>query len=308
MEANGLQLNDKDCSYCVVCGIADTIDQPLRNCSRCKCAKYCCVEHQKNDFAIHKKYCKQIGRANSTLDNIGNIDAARNLGMMRRSNQQDEQIIDNMKARVILVDAIVCMAYNATVPYSNVRYLYRKALDLLIDMFATDQGFRGITERLATVLLLLGFDEYCEGFYHVILDHEHCLKLDANGTQLGCEIWSKPDFLHQVFQFWKEGRAETFNTLVPNIPGFEALVFLLIEHRKEGTKDHNAETYQRTETLETKLSPGLLSMMIDSCNQENPTAVDYQIADHMYAQTPTKTPIEYWLLLKKCSSSEHYIV
>jgi hypothetical protein len=228
--------------------------------------------------------------------------------MMGRSDQQDEQIIDTLKARVLLVDAIVCMAYHATVPYSKVQYLYGKALDLLIDMFATDQYYRGITERLVTVLLLLGFDDYCEGFYHVILDHKHCLKVDANGTQLGCEIWSKPDFLHQVFQFWKEGRAEAFSNLVLNIPRFEALVFLLIEkHRKKGTKDENVETYQRMETLETKLSPGLLSMMIDSCHQENPTPVDHQIADDLYTQTPTKTPIEYWLLLKKCSLRETMI-
>jgi hypothetical protein len=109
--------------------------------------------------------------------------------MLGRTNQEDEQIIENMRARTKLVDAVVCMAYNAIVPYSKVCYLYGKALDLLIDMFTTDQCDRGTTERLVTVLLLLAFDEYCEGFYHVILDAEHCLRVDSNGTQLGCEIW-----------------------------------------------------------------------------------------------------------------------
>ena len=60
-------------------------------------------------------------------------------------------------------------------------------------------------------------------------------------------------------------------------------------------------------TLKTKLSPGMLSMMIDTCNQENPTPVDHQIANNIYKQTPDKTPIESWLLLKQCMSSETMI-
>ena len=105
-----------------------------------------------------------------------------------RTHRQEEHIIDNMKARIALVDSIVCTAFNATVPFSDVRHLHVTALDLLMDIFTMDQYSMGIPERIVTTLLLRGVDEQSEGFYHIILDEEHCLKVDFNGTQSRCEI------------------------------------------------------------------------------------------------------------------------
>jgi len=305
MDANGLRRCEE--SYCIFCGIFESSSSNdkqtlLKRCSRCKTAKYCCVEHQRSDFKVHKLYCKPIAQAKAALVTIGNIDVARNIYMLTRTKQQDQQIIAYMKAREKIADCMVGMAFHSSVPYSKVGYIYETVLDVLLDMFRTDQVHMGLPERLATILLLLGFDQYCEAFYRVILDGAHFMKIDSEGTELGCEIWSKPDFLRRVHQFWMEGRAEPLANILSNMPPFEAVVFLLIEQRMVDRNNVNGMQLSfQVPALEKKLSPGLVSWMRETYNQKL-VAVDKQIADDLYKQSPNKTPIEYWLLLKICSA------
>eukprot|EP01104_Vermistella_antarctica_P015233 TRINITY_DN493_c2_g1_i1.p2 TRINITY_DN493_c2_g1~~TRINITY_DN493_c2_g1_i1.p2 ORF type:complete len:222 (-),score=31.16 TRINITY_DN493_c2_g1_i1:48-713(-) len=42
---------------CVVCGKTDK----LMKCGKCKVARYCGVTHQRGDWSVHKKVCKQLG-------------------------------------------------------------------------------------------------------------------------------------------------------------------------------------------------------------------------------------------------------
>lgn len=41
--------------HCEICGILSS-----KCCPTCKSAYYCCAEHQKQDWKIHKKYCQTI--------------------------------------------------------------------------------------------------------------------------------------------------------------------------------------------------------------------------------------------------------
>lgn len=45
---------------CSFCGKKETPNEPLKRCSRCKISSYCCVEHQKQDWAKHKLICGKV--------------------------------------------------------------------------------------------------------------------------------------------------------------------------------------------------------------------------------------------------------
>lgn len=60
-------MNDKErmgaastlASSCEFCGMPDRISPaPLRRCGRCKSATYCCTEHQRAAWPVHKRVCK----------------------------------------------------------------------------------------------------------------------------------------------------------------------------------------------------------------------------------------------------------
>lgn len=42
------------------CHVEDSAENPLKQCAKCRTAKYCCAEHQKLDWKQHKKTCRQI--------------------------------------------------------------------------------------------------------------------------------------------------------------------------------------------------------------------------------------------------------
>ena len=43
---------------CSFCGVGARLDgQPLAKCGRCRAAAYCCPEHQKLQWPLHKKSC-----------------------------------------------------------------------------------------------------------------------------------------------------------------------------------------------------------------------------------------------------------
>eukprot|EP00049_Salpingoeca_infusionum_P018735 m.358573 g.358573 ORF g.358573 m.358573 type:complete len:557 (+) comp18189_c0_seq1:35-1705(+) len=45
-------------NVCVVCFQPEAGDVKLRHCAQCKTATYCCVEHQKIHWSMHKRFCK----------------------------------------------------------------------------------------------------------------------------------------------------------------------------------------------------------------------------------------------------------
>lgn len=59
---------DNRCSHCNKLVKTDDEQQTLKRCSRCKVARYCSADCQKNHFAVHKKNCKKIKKAHEKLD------------------------------------------------------------------------------------------------------------------------------------------------------------------------------------------------------------------------------------------------
>ena len=48
---------------CGLCGETQTLDgQPLKRCDRCAGADYCCVEHQRVHWPVHKGGCAARGK------------------------------------------------------------------------------------------------------------------------------------------------------------------------------------------------------------------------------------------------------
>jgi hypothetical protein len=44
---------------CAHCGCGDSESRKLKTCARCRSVRYCCLDHQKADWPIHQKVCKE---------------------------------------------------------------------------------------------------------------------------------------------------------------------------------------------------------------------------------------------------------
>jgi len=68
---------DNRCSHCNKLVKTDDEQQTLKRCSRCRVARYCSAECQKNHFVKHKKNCKNIAKKRASLDKyLGQADTA----------------------------------------------------------------------------------------------------------------------------------------------------------------------------------------------------------------------------------------
>jgi len=62
--------NKKPALQCAVCGNSERV----RLCGRCKIVCYCSVEHQKSDWANHKRYCcKEVEKTAPIIEIDDNI-------------------------------------------------------------------------------------------------------------------------------------------------------------------------------------------------------------------------------------------
>jgi tetratricopeptide (TPR) repeat protein len=88
-----LQMRDKE--FCECC---QTVQKPLRLCSRCRAVHYCGVEHQRQHHAEHKKHCRKLEERSQDQQDLQNWE--------QQSKSSSQQVVETCRPKGALSVAI----------------------------------------------------------------------------------------------------------------------------------------------------------------------------------------------------------
>ena len=153
---------DNHCSHCNKLVKTDDEQQTLKRCSRCKVARYCSADCQKNHFAVHKKNCKKIAKERASLDKyLGYADSA--LGREPQNPLATSLSTSNIYIMMRLADVLVSVGYhekNTDYYREALKYYITESMELCKDGYHKMLHMCGAGEdKILLLLVVLGGDD-----------------------------------------------------------------------------------------------------------------------------------------------------